>query len=200
MARTPAGGILTAQHREAQLQLRAIALRDYAGIWPLWQGDEESFNQLVAATLPLVRAHHSFSSTLAGAYFESFRRAEKASGAASAVSAAPVNEEQVISSLYVTGRVMTGKALRAGQTPEAAMRTALVRTSGAVTRHVLNGGREAMLVSTREDRAAHGWERVTSPGACGFCSMLAARGAVYSAETVDFRAHDHCACFPEPKF
>ena len=40
--------------------------------------------------------------------------------------------------------------------------------------------------------------RVLGGEGCEFCQMLAGRGAVYSAETADFEAHDKCACTPEP--
>lgn len=197
MARSSAGAALTAQHRQAQLRIRAAALRDYMRLWPLWTGDESSFEQLVSVTTPLVRAHHGLSSSIASAYFEAFRRAEGVPGTALARVADPVKADRLATSLYVTGRVMTGKALAAGQTPEAAMQTALVRTSGAVGRYVLDGGRETIIRSTSTDKRARGWGRITGGNACAFCSMLANRGAVYSDVTADFQAHDHCACSAE---
>lgn len=199
MARTSAGALLSVQHRQAQLKVAAGAVRDYARVWPLWQGDEDSFKRLVVATVPLVRAHHRTSAELAATYYTAFRRAERVRGSTDPVLAA-IDEDRVVSSLYVTGKVMTAKALAAGQSPQAAMRTALVRTSGAVTRHSLNGGRDTILASTREDPKARGWGRVTSGNACDFCEELAGRGAVYSADTADFEAHDHCGCSAEPSF
>ena len=69
MARTESGAVLTNEHRQAQVQLRARALQDYIRVWPLWQGDEQSFTRLVDATIPLVRAHHRMSAALAAAYY-----------------------------------------------------------------------------------------------------------------------------------
>ena len=63
---------------------------------------------------------------------------------------------------------------------------------GAGTRMVMMGGRDTVTHAVRTDKLARGWERVIEPGACGFCAMLAGRGAVYKESTVDFRAHDHC--------
>lgn len=200
MARTDAGAVLTVQHRQTQLRLRARALQDYQRIWPLWQGDPRTFNRLVEASVPLVRAHHRVSAAVAAAYYDSFRRAEQADGDATPRLAPPVEVERVIASLYVTGRVATGKAILAGQSPQAAMQTAFVRTSGALSRHVLSGGRDTLILSAAEDRAAQGWARVTGGEPCGFCAMLASRGPVYSEDTVDFQAHDHCSCSAEPSY
>jgi hypothetical protein len=147
-----------------------------------------------------VRAHHGLSSAFAAAYYDSFRRAEQVAGAPTPRPALPVDPEHVATSMHVTGRVMTGKALLAGQSPQAAMQTALVRTSGALTRHVLAGGRDTLVLSTLEDEQAVGWARVTSGRCCAFCAMLASRGPVYGEDTSRFRAHDHCACTAEPSY
>lgn len=201
MARSDAGALLTVQHRQAQVQLRARALQDYIRIWPLWQGDEASFNRLVAASIPLVRAHHRLSAAFGAAYYEAFRRAEQVAGSPSPRLADPVNPDKVAASLHVTGRVMTGKAILAGQSPQAAMQTALVRTSGAVTRHVLAGGRDTLVLSTGEDKQATGWARVTSGHPCAFCALIASRGPVFKGEdTAEFQAHDGCACMAEPAY
>jgi hypothetical protein len=200
MARTDAGAALTEQHRQGQLQLRAAAIRDFALIWPLWQGDEQSFGRLVDATVPLVGAHYQASATFAAAYFDAFRRAERVTGGRVVARRGTLNVERVVASLHVTGRVMTRRALAAGHSPQQAMQTALVRTTGAVSRHMLAGGRDTVILSAAEDRSARGWERVLSGDPCEFCLMLAGRGAVYSADTADFRAHDHCACAAAPAY
>lgn len=201
MARTDDGALLTVQHRQAQVQLRARALRDYMLIWPLWEGDEGTFGRLVDASITVVRAHHRISAALAGSYYQSFRGAERVAGSPTPRLADPVNPEKVAASLYVTGRVMTGKAILAGKSPQAAMQTALVRTSGAVTRHVLAGGRDTLVLSAGEDAQATGWARVTSGNPCAFCAMIAGRGPVYKGEdTAEFQAHDGCACMAEPAY
>lgn len=200
MARTSAGAALTGRHRQAQLALRAQSLRDFTRLWPLWQGDEQSFRRLVEATLPLVNAHHSTSRSLAAAYYGAFRMAEGVGGTATPRLADPPDRAAVVSSLYVTGQVMTRKAIAAGLSPQAAMQTALTRTSGAVGRHVLHGGRTTLLQSTATDRQTRGWARVTAGSPCGFCATLASRGAVYSETGGGFQAHDHCACSAEPQY
>jgi hypothetical protein len=71
---------------------------------------------------------------------------------------------------------------------------------GASTRMVMMGGRDTITNAVRTDPVADGWERVIEPGACGFCAMLASRGAVYKESTVNFRAHDHCHCVARAVF
>lgn len=199
MARTDAGNVLTAEHRRAQLAVRANALRDFIRLWPLWRGDDQTFQSLVAATLPLIRAHHGVSSSLGLAYFEAFRRAERVAGSARPVIAPAVDVEKVVASLVVTGRIQTRKAIAAGQSPQAAMQTALVRVGGSVTRQVLKGGRDALVLSSGEDPRAQGWTRITDGNACDFCTGLA--GQVFRGESAaEFEAHDHCGCGAEPSF
>lgn len=189
---------LTEQHRQAQLSVRARALRDFLLLWPLWH-DDESFPNLVDATMPLVRSYRSISAALAAAYFDSARRVAGAEGAAAAQAAAAVNEAQVTTSLYVTGKVGHINALGAGQSPGDARKSAFVRVSGAVTRHVLEGGRDTILQSVAADPKALGWARVTDGDPCYFCLTLASRGAVYKSEaTASFEAHDHCGCSAMP--
>jgi hypothetical protein len=200
MARTEAGRTLTEEHRQAQIRLRAASLRDFIQLWPLWQGDERSFQTLIAATTPLVRAYRQASGDLAAAYYRTFRAAENPGGEASPRLADPIDEARLAGTLYVVGRKQTAKAIAAGQPAELARRTALVRTSGSVTRFILEAGRETVIRSAAADRQALGWARVTAGEPCAFCAMLASRGPVYAEDTVGFRAHDHCTCTAEPAY
>lgn len=188
---------LAAQHRDGQLQIRARSLAAFAALWPIWTGDQESFQRLVAAAIPLIAVHRSASAAYASTYYQAARLAAGQTSQFNPVVAAAVNEQQITSSLYVTGQVMTGNALAAGQTAEQAMQTALVRTSGAVGRHVLDGGRDTILQSSRADRGSRGWERVVGGGACSFCQMLAGKTGS-TEESAGFAAHDHCACSAMP--
>jgi hypothetical protein len=200
VARTEAGRILTEQHHAAQVKVRARALRDYLRLWPIWQGDAETFNEMTSAAVVLAKAYYGLSSTLAGTYFESFRQAEQVAGEAATRLAGPLDEGKVRAGLVVTGRDAVADALRAGRSGEDARATALTRTSGSITRQVLTGGRETLLRSVAEDSEARGWARVTDGNPCSFCALLASRGPVYKQSTVDFHAHDHCDCSGEPVY
>jgi len=59
-------------------------------------------------------------------------------------------------------------------------------------RQVSNG---TVMDSVLRDREALGWGRVASVGCCGFCAMLAGRGAVYRTRfTATFCPHMNCRC------
>lgn len=52
-----------------------------------------------------------------------------------------------------------------------------------------------VMDSVLRDTQARGWGRVASAGCCGFCGMLAGRGAVYrTRQTATFCPHLHCKC------
>jgi hypothetical protein len=65
---------------------------------------------------------------------------------------------------------------------------------------VADTGRGTVLEAVQRDRQATAWARSAALGACAFCRLLAARGAVYKRDTVDFRAHDGCHCMTVPVF
>lgn len=199
MARTAAGATLTAEHRRSQLQIRAMALRDYIRIWPLWDGSEGSFRRLLDATLPLARSYHRASASVSASYYEQFRRAERVGGSPTP-RLGEFDEAALKVAMYVTGSEMTRKAMLAGQSPQAAMQTALSRTSMTLTRGVLSGSRDTIVLSSAADTQARGWARVTAGTPCGFCATMAARGPVYSEDTADFEAHSGCACVGEPYY
>lgn len=200
MARTTEGATLTERHRQAQLKIRALALRDYARLWPIWDlSRKETYGLLVTATLPLVQTYHRLSAATAAEYYAQFRIAEGVTGTATPRLAPAIPEAQATTSLYVTGQVMARNALLGGQSPELVREHALVRTSGALSRLIFAGGRDTLTGSVNADKVALGWMRVTDADPCAFCALLAGRGPVYKTEqSADFRAHDHCACTVEP--
>lgn len=193
---------LTAQHRTAQLALRAAVLRDVTRLWPLWQaGRVRTYGEFAEAAATLIGARYLESAGLGAAYYRAFRRAADVAGADTPRMPRRLTADDIVPSLRATGLAGTMRALRVGFSPQAASRAGLVQALGSAGRLVLNGGRDAVLASTGADRAAAGWRRVTSGGACKFCQMLAGRGPVYRSDrTADFLAHDHCACAAEPVF
>jgi hypothetical protein len=201
VAATETGRALTEQHRKAQLQIRAQALQDYTRLWPVWEGDEGSFVQMVLATIVLVKGYQVISSQTAGNYFQSFRIAEGAKGEARTKLADPVDEEKVRAALFATGQLAVKQSLESGKSAEHARGVALTQTSGAVSTQILNGGRETILQSVGDDKAALGWCRVTDGDPCAFCALLAGRGPIYKEEaTADFQAHGNDGCTAEPVY
>lgn len=107
---------------------------------------------------------------------------------------------QVRNSLQVTGPV--GFKTHMARTGDAtsSLRVMADRLSGAATRHTMNGERETVMRTFAEREQVAGWRRVGQGDSCPFCLMLQGRGAVYSKRTVEFEAHDSCACTPEPMY
>lgn len=198
MAATPGGALLTALHQRTQLQLRVGVLRDWTKLWPIWTGQPGSFRTLIDASVPLVQNYHRMSAGLSASYYRALRNEEVSSskGSSGVSLPAPPSEDLIAGTLYLVGRDMTRRALAAGQSPQAAIQSALVRTAGAVTRLTLDGGREALVAAALNDGKAVGWRRVTT-GTCDFCAKLAAEGVM---RTTEFHSHDHCACVAEPAF
>lgn len=206
MARTAEGATLTEQHRQRQLALRAAVIRDMTTLWPLWQLDNpESFDRFVAATVTLIRARHRDSAGLAANYFRAFRTVEGIGGDLPIRIAESPPVEQLTASLRSSGLAGTFKALQTGRSPQAARQIGFVKTSGAASRHVMNGGRNTILQSAGADPKAQGWIRKTSGSPCAFCAMLASRGHVYKSSATaaggrwsvsdrQFKVHDHCSC------
>lgn len=188
--------LLAVTQRQQQLALRAALLRRLIPLWRLLDPKDlnKSLPGWLAAVLPLVQDARKGSSLLAGQYLRDARSAAGVEGSASIVLAGEAPAAQAVTSLTVTSLVAIRTALGTGQQIDQAMRTGFVTSSGAASRLALQGGRDTVVGSVRADPKAAGWSRLASPDACDFCLMLSDRGAVYSADSVDFAAHDHCAC------
>jgi hypothetical protein len=203
VAVTELGTQLTELHYQQQTALRAKTMQDTLRLWPAV--DVSSIDALNAtwppfeqAQLTLIQARYGNSAGLAARYYEMFRAAEGIGGSAGALLAEPLPDEQLITSIRVTGLYETRKqlAVQAANVEK----NALVRLLGATTRLVGNGGRNTVVRSVDNDSRALGYARVTSRKACSFCSLLASRGPVYKGTTADFKAHDHCSCSSEPVY
>lgn len=184
-------------HRRAQSRLAAGAVSDVGAAWRLLDpGDlSGSFPGYADVLAGRVQARRALSSGLGVSFFRRVRDLERVPGAVSVLPAAPLVPERLMVSLAVTGPVAWKSALARGASPLDAQRAAQVATAGAVQRHVLSGGRDAVLRSMRADDRARGYQRVSDGKPCAFCAMLVSRGAVYKSEASGgFRTHDGCGC------
>lgn len=189
------------RHRTVQLAIRAAALRRMQALWRGFDPTrvDETYPVWERAAVALIRAQRGLSAAAARAYVRRLRDQAGVPGEAPVI--APVfDEAKVAASLRVTSAVSVKKAAARGVPPEQAAAKAFVATAGAVSRHVLDAGRDVVLQSVAEDEYAVGWQRITSGRSCGFCQMLAGRGAVYTEGTADFGSHDHCGCSAEPVY
>jgi hypothetical protein len=194
-------GDLADQHRRRQLALRALTIRELLVLWGAvdFARLADTWPAFEVGALTLVQLRRRASAALASNYVTAARAAADIPGAAPIVLADTADPAAVRVSLQATG-LATAKRLTADVGGPAAERSTLVRMSGAVSRHVLDGGRLTVINSVYADRRAVAWYRVTSPHACDFCLMLAGRGAVYRDRTVAFKSHDHCACTARPVY
>lgn len=182
-------------HRLAQSKVGAQTVQLMFAAWRLLDPVrlDVTFPVWLTIVLPLIQQQRLVSARLAGNYLTTARTLEL--GATfTPVYATPAPTKAIVTSMTVTGPASIKAATARGVNPDAAAVTALARTSAAAVRHALDGGRETVLATVKADPRAAGWQRITSGKACEFCTMLAGRGAVYSADTSEFRSHDGCHC------
>lgn len=196
---------LTLAHRQQQQQLRTQVLRDLLAIWPAldWTRLDTTYPAWVTAVGAVVQKHRNTSASLAAAYLQAFKSAEgipHAQDITLITTLARMDGGKLDSALHSTAVATAKKATGRGVAAYVAMDSAFVMSSGAASRMVLDAGRDVILDDLRRDPLGRGWQRVVGGKACDFCLMLSDRGAVYSADTVDFGAHDHCSCMAEPVY
>lgn len=88
------------------------------------------------------------------------------------------------------GHALAGWSLSTANTPTGL--SGLLQ--GGLAKRIMQSGNQTIMRSSINDPGSDGWERQARGSGCFFCRMLASRGAVYSEETADFSAHDHCHC------
>lgn len=77
---------------------------------------------------------------------------------------------------------------------------AIERLSNILRTEVARPYRDTVIGNRLRDPRAGGYQRVASSSACGFCKMLAGRGAVYKQATAYFASHGNCQCTVVPWF
>lgn len=216
MADTRAGQRLTERHRTQQIALRAVFLSELHRLWPLL--DPVRLDATAAVwldlMLDLIMGFHEQSLKVSLAYYDRFRAAETGENDFEAEDVADLvslNPDAVRTSLIATGPAHIKHQTMLGTDVETSTDTGLVLVSGAASRHVLNGGRDGITTAAEKDTRTVGWMRVTRPGCCYFCAVLASRGPVYKDEATAERAtirseragkeyHDNCVCTAEPMY
>lgn len=203
MSATVAGGMLTEAHRIAQAKIGDQTAKALEGVFGRLDPANlsGSFGRWFAAVEPIVAEGRQASSVLGGAYVSAFRARELGPDRLfRPVLASAVDPIALRTSMLVTGPVSLRANLARSMSLDEALRRSSSASSAAGMRHALNGGRDTIVASVGADSAARGWQRVTSGHSCAFCALLAAKGAVYSAESVRFRCHDGCHCTAEPVY
>lgn len=181
--------------QEALVSLVPAVLRE---AWPLLDVHDikGTLPRFVAAVRAIVQRYGSASAAAALDYYRRERAAAGVKVAAPSLRLAPSPADSVVEEAI--GWAVSD--LYGPVSPET-VAAAQEKVDAAVSRLVLDQGRQTIIDATVKDRAAKGWARVTEQGACSFCIMLALRGAAYgSKRSADFKAHDHCNCHAEPVF
>jgi hypothetical protein len=188
------------EHQAGQAALVSLIPALLREAWPLLDlhNLQATMPQFTAAVRAVVQRYGQASAAGALAYYQTERAAASVPGRPS-LKLAPSPADSVIESAVswatsdLYGPVTT-------ETTDAAM----ARLDESVSQLVLDQGRDTIISAVRNDKYAKGWARVTEPGACSFCTMLALRaGAGYlyhKKSAAEFEAHDHCRCSVEAVF
>lgn len=180
------------EQRAATRGLVAAATRDLNRFWAtLDLADPVAARNALLRFMPaLTTQYGEMAATIAADWYDDLREASGAAGrfVAEAAETIPVD--------VVQARTRFGAQHLWTPTPE----QTLAFLAGVASEYVLQPGRDTIQQSSIRDPAASGWHRETRPGACGFCRLLAGRGAVYKKETADFAAHGDCYCVAAPSW
>lgn len=184
--------------RRAQVGVRALVERDLDRMWSrIWSqypdGPTKPYNvrDSFLQQLPiLVSRYGEAAASVAADWYEDQRDLAGVGGSFRAV----IADSPYLDAVEGTVKRTAG-ALWTPQ-PE----TMLVGLTAAAGKYVLAAGRATIQRNVSRDPFASGWQRVTRPGACRFCRMLAGRGGVYKEATAHFASHGDCNCAAAPSW
>jgi hypothetical protein len=197
------------RYRSAQIGLTRLLVRDVRGLRRLILPSRlrESVPDWLAAMNAVVEQYARTSALLAADFYDGQREAARVPGTFTAPLSDPPPPEQTEASLRWATKDLWPRDLDDPATTEAQRQPMDVRLSAAEVKAeqvaqklVTDTGRGTVREAVRQDRQATAWARSAARGACAFCKLLAARGAVYEKDTADFRAHDGCHCGVVPVF
>ena len=106
--------------------------------------------------------------------------------------AKPVPRADAVRTAFYSGPVRAKTLIRRGISGEQAVAEMRDWAAQWGRTRVESASRDYVIQSARRTRLK--CRRVTVGKTCAFCSMLAARGPVYTEDTVTFRAHRCCDC------
>ena len=199
-----------AAHYATQAGLSAGLFAALRKLWPTLSPTElqQTFPHFLRGVTALVARFQEASISLSADHYEAMRDAAGVPGRFSPPIIDPWAEEQIQAyiakaSEELLNGLLVDEIYLADITAEIQ-----AEVDAASQLLVMNAGRNELIAAIEADREAKGWARVTKPGACAFCLMLATRGAVYKSEkTASFRAHvpkngrgGFCQCTVQPLF
>lgn len=178
--------------RVAQTGIRVIVERDLAAFWGSLNLNrpEAARDRLLRYVPDLVSTYGDSAAAVAADWYDEVRAAERVPGKFRAfMQPSPYQDATEPAVRRMAAALFTDH-------PD----TMLTGLTATASKYVLAAGRETVTRSADRDPRASGWQRVTSGNACGFCRMLAGRGAVYKETSVNFGAHKSCNCAAVPSW
>ena len=159
--------------------------------------DREAYERLA---LRVLGAGHGQSAAAAAEYYAQSRLAAGLEAIALPIEPVVFDTEAAATSLRINNEVLFRSKIVKGFSVAEARAAALTATLRYAKRAALGGARETISRTAAKDKDVVGVARIADGSPCAFCSMLAARGPVYTAATAKFRAHDGCGCLPRPVY
>lgn len=183
------------ESRAVQEAIAALALVPLRGAWSLW--DPSSLRESVPAFRTAVDAVvQHYGRATAAQSLQHFRALRQDAGATSPLTVPPVPP--------VPEGFVDQAVVEAFSEAEADIQKAMADLDAQAEQLILDQGRKQTMSAVKVDRFSKGWARITNPGACSFCLMLALRagkGLLYtSVRAANFKAHPNCRCTAEPVF
>ncbi len=193
MALTAAGVALTAgyqRHISAMASATGLAVADAMGdIDPDDIGGAHQYAVKKAADA--IQAGTRQGRALTAQYLRRYAHAEDIDLAATPP-IRPVARQDAVRTAFYSGPVRAKTLIRRGISGEQAVAEMRQWAAQWGRTQVESTSRDYVIQSARRTRLK--CRRVTVGKTCTFCSMLAARGPVYTEDTVTFRAHRCCDC------
>jgi hypothetical protein len=200
------------QHYLAQFAIIAGLSKAAQQLWPLLDPENltASFNAVERGLVALVERYSSAAISVAADHYDDLRAEFVAGAAFSAAVIDPPSTEAIRDAVDL---IVTPKLDQTLTVPDplylAEITTQVIHGADVAAQGlVADSASDEIFEAISRDRRAKGWARVTRPGACYFCRLLATRGAVYRTQkSASFRAHvpkdgrgGVCRCQVEPLF
>lgn len=207
--------------RQAQSGLSALLLRDLRGLRRLINPNrlQSTLPTWIEAVAALVARYAEASASLGADFYDGERETAGFAGTFTVRVADPPPDEQTSNSLHwatkdVWSRDEDEASVAQLEPLDVRLDAAMSKADGAVSRLVLNAGRETVQDAVRQDRGAVAYARAAALGCCAFCALMSSRGAVYKdrgtvgedandrfvGDDSVIKYHNYCRCQPIPVF
>jgi hypothetical protein len=179
------------------------------------QEDPQTLRAILFAATPILAAEYGAAAAALGAeWYEDIRDTAAALGQVTRVFRPrliiPAREEQIAATVAGLTADLRDAVDATIIDFEQAKQRILADVADSVEQEVATALRETVTTNVAADPDAAGWRRFARPGACKFCLMLAAKGAVYTERSARFAAHGavmsggrkggNCMCIAGPAF